>query len=97
MRKRLREGQQFTLTGPDTMYRKLDAGLCHGSPIGAGVGLVVTLRRAFEQNAIKDDLDRVLCEATIDGLPAYGWLALGWLEPINPQRALFDVEQPSLF
>jgi hypothetical protein len=69
--------------------------------VAAGVGVVVRAVTADPMlcaiNGKPDPSMRILCEATIDGQPAYGWLALGWLEPINPQKSLFETAQPQLF
>lgn len=101
MRKRYPTGQRFALTRPETMYRTNDAGLCCGLPVSAGAGVVV---QVIERPAAwtwdwpaREHRPEVLAQATIDGAPCYGWLSLGWLEPIDPQRELFAREQPQLF
>lgn len=94
-------GRRYATLHVETLYRTLDAGLCCGTPCAAPVGLVVQVMdpRDF-QAAWRESFGvdaRVLCVAEIDGAPAYGWLLLSWLEPINPQRELFPTEQPTLF
>lgn len=98
-------GQRFELLHVETLYRTLDAGLCCGQPVAAGCGVSVLVidppdaMRLWlpERNGQLTGDARVLCQAQIDGAPAYGWLLLSWLEPINPQATLFDVAQPTLF
>ena len=95
-------GKQYATLHAETMDRTLAMGLCSDRPTLIGVGVVVTV---LDPGPLHFDLmdrligpgDNVLCEATIDGSPAYGWIALSWLDPINPQRALFETEQPTLF
>jgi hypothetical protein len=90
-RKPYAPGQRFHLTRRETMYDMLDAGLTRGAPVVAEPGLSCVCIDATSCPG------HVLCEATIGGAPAYGWIAAAWLEPINPQATLFDVAQPTLF
>jgi hypothetical protein len=95
-------GKQYTTLHTETMYRTLAMGLCSDRPTLVGVGVEVTV---LDPGPLYFDLmdrligpgDNVLCVAEIDGAPAYGWLLLSWLDPINPQRELFPTEQPTLF
>jgi hypothetical protein len=99
-------GQRFALLHVETFYPVLDQGLCttgDGAPISVGVGAAVkaihpgpAYERYVRAASLKGD-DRVLCETTVNGAPAYGWVALSWLEPLTPQRTLFEAAQPSLF
>lgn len=103
-------GQRFALLHVETLYRKLDAGLCCGVPVAAGVGVCVDciappdLLRQWREDwgrvtrpGCREPDTRVLCRAEIDGAPAYGWLLLSWLEPVNQQSTLFETSQPTLF
>jgi hypothetical protein len=84
-------GQRFQLTRRETMYDMLDAGLTRGAPVVADAGLSCV---CIDATSCPGD---VLCEATINGAPAYGWIAAAWLEPISAQKCLFECDQPSLF
>jgi hypothetical protein len=95
-------GRRYALLRAETFYRTNDGGLCCGAPLRAAQGLVVHVIPLADGalpwqsgGTIKDAA--VLCEVELDGAPAYGWIALSWLDPINPQRELFSVEQPTLF
>ncbi len=94
-------GRRYSLLRADTFYRQLNGVLTCGQPVAAPEGLEVVCTEPaggalhFEQKPV--GRSELLVRAEIEGLPAYGWIALSWLEPIDPQRNLFEVEQPSLF
>jgi hypothetical protein len=99
-------GQRFALLHVETFYPVLDAGLCTvgaGSPLPLHEGAIVRVIHpgptyaTYVKSAALVASDRVLCETTVNGAPAYGWVALSWLEPLTPQRSLFEAAQPSLF
>lgn len=91
-----RAGSRWYTTSVETLYRTLDAGLCHGKPVAVGVGVVVEVLQS-DIGSIKSDLDSVLCQAEVEGAPAWGWLRVGWLEPAYAHPTLFEVDQPRLF
>jgi hypothetical protein len=91
-----RAGTRWYTTSVETLYRTLDAGLCHGKPVAAGVGTVVEVLQS-DVESIKSDLDAALCQAEIDGAPAWGWLRVGWLEPAYAHPTLFATDHPTLF
>lgn len=77
--------------------------MANGTPVALCEGCEVEVidpgpsYAAYVRTAALSGSDSVLCRYGDCTPPCYGWVALSWLSPIQAQRELFPVGQPSLF